>query len=656
MKKYYILLAVVAGLAVSCSDKNDYSPVKVDEDMMSVTAQIAAVDGAQTKSMYEYDDDTRAYATYWNAGDSFLVTDGTGTSASFTTTAVAPCATATFTGSYSPKSATMYAVYPASAASVASGAFTVKVAAEQTVDKNGAYTEWAKNDVKFGTCSNAQDASPVFHFKNVLSQLEINLKLDASHQWLDDEYLDYMLVEAPAGTPLVGTFSVPFDGNASITPSSVSNSVKVKFPSKTKLSSSNTFTAMVAVAPCTLNGDLKVTIRTTKKRTVVRTLACSNLEVKRSSFNRINLTKINRVDPTQAPYYNRFDIPKNLRLYDVSQNGMQADGGEVTVEWDDDIFDTANNEGDRYYTAQIRDSKGNIQTACANFQCTSSGIYGYDEYVKPRLTVSLLGINSRYGVRVKLMWAPDEDYSEWFDFDTPDRYSHRVAQDFIYMLDFAEVPGYGVGDPVNRCVSTFRGADFCQFTKDAMGSGYDSWAERLLHNNAGVTATYRIGDTGAYLNSDSRGSWGSNDYVEKGYVENGYVFERPGYVQLGSNQNNGNIKFNINRGSTISSQNQISCIVEFDACVYNDASDGSVKVQLDGEYKYGITYNPSSSTTVSIPANSRNHKFVHYTATVTIKKGSAVIGKPNWSNVWLTISNTNNHRILIDNIKVKKNW
>ncbi len=582
----------------------------------------------------------------WDEGDAILVTDGTGTSAVFTSSEIASCDESIFSGSYSTSAAKMAAIYPSSAASVSGDHFVITVNAEQKMDKAGQNSEWGKNDINIGKCADAQATTPEFYFKNLLSVLEINLKLDASVSFVDGETIDYLDVETPQGTNLVGKFNVALDGSMSAT--SASNKVRVKFSDKKTLTSNSTVTALVTVAPGALTGDLKVTIRTNRKRTIVRTLNAAGLELKAGEYNSVNLTKI---AANGAKYFNRFDIPKNLRVYDVSQNGMRADGGAVTIEWDDDIFDTAANEGNRYYTAQIASAEGVIQTACANFQCTTSDIYGTDENVKPRLTISLLGVNTTYKVRVKLMWAPDEDYSEWLTFKTPTRLSERTEKTYFYMLDFAEVPGYGVGDPVNRCVSTFRGADFCQATSEAMGSGYGDWANRLHHNDAGVTATYRIGDTGATLNSNSRGSWGNNDYVKNNWVKCGYVFEKPGYVQLGSNVNDGHIDFDLNRGSNINDKSTLTCTVEFDACVYNDASDGKIVVSLSGHY---LSFDRSGSASVKIPVNGRDHKFKPYSATVSMKTITGI--GYNWSNVKLSVANTDKHRILIDNIKVTKSW
>lgn len=652
MKKLLSSIAVISFVIAACSQKSDYTPSKdsANNDQMKVLGIIAPGDDvATTKSFYEYDDASKSYKTYWDKGDAILVTDGTGTSAVFTSSEIASCDESIFSGSYSTSAAKMAAIYPSSAASVSGDHFVITVNAEQKMDKAGQNSEWGKNDIKIGKCADAQATTPEFYFKNLLSVLEINLKLDASVSFVDGETVDYLDVETPQGTNLVGKFNVALDGSMSAT--SASNKVRVKFSDKKTLTSNSTVTALVTVAPGALTGDLKVTIRTNRKRTIVRTLNAAGLELKAGEYNSVNLTKI---AANGAKYFNRFDIPKNLRVYDVSQNGMIADGGEVTIEWDDDIFDTAANEGNRYYTAQIASAEGVIQTTCANFQCTTSGIYGSTENVKPRLTISLLGVHSTYKVRVKLMWAPDEDYSEWFTFTTPERYS-ETQSGYFYMLDFAEVPGYGVGDPVNRCVSTFRGADFCQATSKAMTKDpkYDDWASRLHHNDAGVTATYRIGDTGAVLNDNSRGSWGNNYYVKNNWVTCGYVFERPGYVQLGSNDNDGHIDFDMTRGSTIQDKSSLTCTVEFDACVYNDASDGKIELSLSGQYQiWPIWYSKDGSKSVTIPANNRDHKFKHYSATVTMSTRL----NHDWGNVKLSIGNTDKHRILIDNIKVTKSW
>lgn len=635
MKKISYLLSLLALGLTACSEGYDAT----DEPKNIITHINCVIDSAEVRSSYEWDGD--ALGTFWSKDDEILVCNNEGEPGYFVATnenVDQSCRNiADFIGSFTYSGSNeLWGIYPSTSATSSKNGFTIKVAASQVRDAGTEFTNWAKYDLKAGYSDNVTSAQtvPTMNFTNLMSIMRVRLRLDASSGFSfdSDEYIESVSIEAPSGASLAGSFSIPFNGDTyTLTPAGDNtNIVTVTFASNLVLNTSDIIEVLVPVAPATLSGSLKVSVKTAKQ-IISRTFSSLSLGMVANKYYNLNLTKINSAN------YDRQEIipiPQNLSVYAVS-------AGAATITWDP-IYDGNTN---RKLSAQLkRIDSAWVPIPLVNFKETYSSMYSSDgttTYLPERITFSKLSPGGTYAVRVKKMGVSDDYYSDWCQFTTPARLS---GADFN--IDFEDIAGYGAGDVINRCPSTFLDATIVPDTGDA---DYVAWNDDLLITDGTSTACYRVGDTfGANaINSSNPFNTGID-----GVSSQTRAFGRPAYIQLGTTTAQGKLTVDLKRASTGLTNGwttSYSYNVTFKACAYNTDSNVDLTWTVDMERYTGGTL--SGSTTSTIAAN-RAHTWTKYSINVSARTG--VTGRAK-STVLTVTTPSGGGRVLLDDIQITKN-
>lgn len=286
-----VAMLAFAGMA-ACSRMEETAP-EADGRTFIGSVRGTILDVPQSKTSVSASTD--AYGrdlldTKWSIGDEISVTDGS-TVAVYTCGKVGDASTsADFTGSGSfDTSGGLWAIYPA----------------ESLVSQDGSSMclsvpgrigpEWGAADLKFGYGDPGADAAEI-GFVNLLSVLQVNLKLDAAHgiEFGAGETLKTVTVEETSGMALSGEFSLERAAEPGVlSPVSSASRVVCDLEGES-LSTSETLTLYFHVAPGTC-GTLRFTI-VTSGHTITRDVAIGE-KLLRNCFYTINLTSIKADSP-----------------------------------------------------------------------------------------------------------------------------------------------------------------------------------------------------------------------------------------------------------------------------------------------------------------------------------------------------------------------
>lgn len=668
MKKTYILLAA-ALLAAACSENKDNTlPVRGT----GVPTINGVLEGHEAvRSMWEENVDESGkpiLKTFWLSGDKILVTDGE-TRATYTASKTSDAETAaefTGDGSFSLENG-LWAVYP-STSLVGSSAdrLTVNVHNTITQDEEGKFTQWGLGDLKLGYGA-ATDDVPSIHFKNLLATLRVNLKLAADHgiPFGQNETIKTVTLTAVGNEAMAGDFSLPLVANAeNLTPVTPTSEIVCTMQEDMELSTDKKLSLHFTVAPGDYS-ELLVTIRTTV-RTIQRTIAI-NSTLERNHFYNINLTKIK----DGAPYTVIEEIPIPEGGWGDDRSTKSKSSGAVVALWDGVYDDT---QIGRYYTVQLsRDAAFSNIVETTNIQITYSGLYTGETHLDDgQVTFCGLSANTRYYYRVKVMGVGDEYYSEPNTFITTTR-STASAKGVGYYIDFDDVKCYGTGDFINRAVGTYPGATPVSETDDAEWNdrlgfvsssvNYDYWTSLPQH-----AASYKVGNSYGCMRIGSEGnpntgiSYSSGSTLNAGSLSDlTRVYNRPGYVQMGTTSNDGSFKINLSTVS-LAKNKTTSATVKFKACAFNATGktmDAKINVNLYAKSSAWFPCEIEGNASVTIPYD-ESYSWKEYTVTVTTNQttdGTSVI-KYNYPKV-LTFSTATNAdgnyvRVFVDDVQISE--
>lgn len=628
MKKY-ILVSLSALAAIACS-KTYVFPTR------EITTIKGSIESEPTKTSCEYGENNKII-TYWQENDAILVTDGNGT-AVFTTQEKDYCRNSPFTGhgSFKADAESLYAIYP-SESTLGAGVFNFTIPQIQ----NG--TNWATRDIKYGYCDDPAAEIPEFRFKNLTSMMKIRMRLAPDFNFKANEYLRDIIVTAPDGIAISGPFTVSLDGEATVNSNGASNVVKYGYESlDVQLNSTSVEEALINIAPCTINGSIEIAVRTNLRK-FARKINIGGATLEPNTYYNFNLLAISDKDSN----YKTSDC---FEAVTIDPTTIAIEGSTVNVPFEDVIYNQTGSYTKRYYTAQLR-KKGasDFVIERCDFQSTYSSVYSStkeDKYLPAGLTFSGLEAATSYETRFKANVPDcDSEWSEWAEFTTEaDRYLDTNDEKFI---DFSDIKGWGLGDVVGRCPSTFPGATIVEsvYNSDA---DYRDWCDRLNQADGTSTACFRVADgaTMMAVNSDN-----PFNKTIRGISSQTRAFGRPGYISLGSTSNKGSLTIPVQRTSKLSAYHYSKYTVSFDACPYNTDSDAIVSVELKVTYTSRAYDDLVGTKNFTIKAN-REHKFSNYSEQINTDDYWLWGVTP--SSVTITITTDGSTRVLIDNLRIRR--
>ena len=681
MKKFYIILAA-ALVAAACNKEisRNTSSESLNETTLS-TVKVPVISGSlenteAVRSAWEEDYDEQGNPvlhTYWQKNDQIFVTDGSN-QAVYTATKITSDATSAADFTYTSGDDLglengLWAVYPATSMTGRSAdRLTVTINDAISQDEEGKFTQWGINDLKVGY-GRANDDVPSIRFKNLLATLKVNLKLAANHgiDFGENETVKSVTLIAVGNEAMAGDFSLPLVADADeLTPVTPKSEIVCTTIEDVELSTDYTTSLFFQVAPGAYSSIL-VTINTSV-RTIQRTVAI-NQDLERNNFYNINLTKIKNA----SPYIVIEDIPVPEGGWGDDRSTASKSSGAVIALWDGVYDDT---QTGRYYTIQLAsDSSFNNILETTNIQITYSNIYTDETHLDDgRVTFCGLSSNTRYYYRVKVMGVGDEYYSQPNTFITTARES-ASAMGCNYYVDFDDIKCYGTGDFMGRAVGTYPGATPLSNADEA------DWNDRLgfvstsdnysyWHGQVNPAASYKVGSSygemliGSSGNPNSGIHFSSGGDINKNSVTDiSKVYNRPGYIQLGTTSNAGSFKMSVGTVS-LAKNKTTSATIKFKACAFN--SSGNTKnatINFNLYAKSSARVSPceiSGNAAVTIPYNP-SYTWQEFTVTVTTNKTTDGTDAGSWSVKYdyprvLTVSTTNASgsyvRVFLDDIQV----
>ena len=688
MKKTYILLAIAATILAACGKEiGSKSPESAPEAIPGTVVNPNAVkvpvisgclEGAEaTRSGWEEDIDDQGnplLRTFWRKNDQIVVTDGDSQAvytASKNTADATTAADFTGDGSFELENG-LWAVYPAtSMVGRAADRLTVNVHDAISQDEEGKFTQWAINDLKVGY-GRTNDDVPSIHFKNLLATLRVNMKLASNHgiDFGENETVKSVTLTAVGNEAMAGDFSLPLVADADeLTPVTPKSEIVCSMIEDVELSTDYVTSLFFQVAPGAYTSIL-VTINTSV-RTIQRTVAI-NQNLERNNFYDIKLTKIKNASP--------YTVIENIPIPDGGwgddRSTASKSAGAVVALWDGVYDDT---HIGRYYTVQLAsDSAFTNILETTNIQITYSNLYTDETYLDDgKITFCGLTPNTRYYYRVKVMGVGDEYYSEPNTFITLARKS-ASGMGCGYYVDFDDIKCYGTGDFMNRAVGTYPGATPLAINDEADWNnrlGFISTSENYAYWSGQVNpaASYKVGSSYGEMRIGSSGNPNTGiQFSSAGSINNNSVtdltrvYNRPGYIQLGTTSAAGSFKMGLGTVS-LAKNKTVSMTIKFKACAFN--SSGNTKnatLNFNLYAKSSARVSPceiSGDTPVTVPYNSA-YTWQEFTVTVTTNKTTdgtdvgALSVKYDYPRV-LTVSTTNAGgsyvRVFLDDIQVTAN-
>ena len=674
MKKTYILIATLL-IAVACKEN------KLNETFIPGGIHVKTIEGTisadDTKSWYEFGtDDNNAPILYtgWLAGDMIFVTDGSSDAIYTSQSQTSSCENAAnFTGDgYFEGTDGLWAVSPSTLVlgPAADGALTVHVNTVLTQDSSADdFTEWSKSDLKAGYTATvpAEGETPSITFNNLLSVLRIRLRMQDTSILTEEEMLESVTITALNSDPIAGDFRIALNSSSFRTLSPVSGASEIIIYPKAdteipvKTNGQSPLELLVPVAPGQI-GKLLITIKT-EDHHIQREIPI-NTTLERNKFYNVNLTSINASDP----YEIITDVP-------VPEGGWKdqiipcTSGGVVTALWDGIYGDDAPR---RYYTFQLAtasDFNASSIVLTTNLQITLSSLVQGETMKDGRVTICGLQPNKTYYYRVKKLGVDDAYYSSPANEFTTIATKTASAMGCNQYVSFDDVLPYATGDIINGAVATFPGAT-PNTTEDDEQFSEKNWNERLgfvdseTYHDVYTDWTSQINHVACYRLGNAYGCMAINSNNPFTKTINGVssctrVFNRPGYIQLGTTTSSATNHLVLNKIYNSASQHSPKYTIKFKACpLASEAGgfqNGTLNVALDGVYPvFGIDNDAHAEQDVTISA-STSYTMRTYTVTLTLKTGNLSTTHLNSNGANLTLTAKNGVRVLIDDLQITKN-
>lgn len=674
MKKTYILIATLL-VAAACKEN------KLTETFIPGGIHVKTIEGTisadDTKSWYEFGTDENnapVMFTGWLAGDLIFVTDGSSDAVYTSQSQTSSCENAAnFTGDgYFEGTDGLWAVSPSTLVlgPAADGALTVHVNTVLTQDSSAdSFTEWSKSDLKAGYTATvpAEGETPSITFNNLLSVLRLRLRMQDASILTTEEMLESVTITAVNNEPIAGDFRIALNSSSfrTLSPVSGTNEIIVYPRANTELpvkeNGQSPYELLVPVAPGQI-GSLLITIKT-EDHHIQREIPI-NTTLERNKFYNVNLTSINASDPYEVIT----DVPVPEGGWD-NQVITQSSGGTVTALWDG-IY--GNDAPRRYYTFQLATDSNFTASSIVlttNLQITYSSLVQGETMDDGRVTLCGLKENKDYYYRVKKMGVDDAYYS------SPANHFKTIASKTAaemgcnQYVSFDDVLPYATGDIVNGAVATFPGAT-PNTTEDDEEFNEKAWNERLgfidsetyhaeyqdWSSQVNPVACYRIGNAYGCMAIN-----GSNPFTKtiNGISDCTRVFNRPGYVQLGTTNSEAANHLLLNKIYNSANQHSPKYTIKFRACPLASEAhgfqNGTINVALDGVYTVlGFNRDAHADQDITITA-SNSYTMSTYSVTLTLKTGDLGSTTLNRNGANLTITAKNGVRVLIDDLQIKKN-
>lgn len=673
MKKTYIFIATLL-IAAACNQHNaseTFIPGGIH--VRTIEATISAED---TKSWYEFGTDANnapVLFTGWLAGDQIFVTDGSSDAIYTSQSQTSSCENAasfTSESGYFEGTDGLWAVSPSTLVlgPAADGALTVHVNSVLTQDSNADdFTEWSKSDLKAGYTATvpAEGETPSITFNNLLSVLRLRLRMQDTSILTTEEMLESVTITALNSDPIAGDFRIALNSSSFRTLSPVSGASEIiVYPrANTELpvkeNGQSPYELLVPVAPGQI-GSLLITIKT-EDHHIQREITI-NTTLERNKFYNVNLTSINASDPYEVIT----DVP-------VPEGGWKdqivpcTSGGVVTALWDG-IY--GNDVPRRYYTFQLAtasDFNASSIVLTTNLQITSSSLIQGETMEDGRVTISGLQPKKTYYYRVKKMGVDDAYYSSPANEFTTIASKTASEMGCNQYISFDDVRPYATGDIINGAVATFPGAT-PNTTEDDEEFSEKNWNERLgfvdseTYHEEYTDWSSQINHVACYRLGNSYGCMainGSNPFTTSinGVDDCTRVFNRPGYVQLGTTDENkaNHLQIKINNSN---GQRSPKYTIKFKACPLaskdNGFQNGTLNVALDGKYTYWFqSHDAHVEQDITITASNSYTMSNYTTATLTLSTDG--LSGLNSDGATLTITAKNGVRVLIDDVQITKN-
>lgn len=669
MKKTYILIATLL-IAAACNQHNaseTFIPGGIH--VRTIEATISAED---TKSWYEFgtdDNNAPVLFTGWLAGDQIFVTDGSSDAIYTSQSQTSSCENAasfTSESGYFEGTDGLWAVSPSTLVlgPAADGALTVHVNSVLTQDSNADdFTEWSKSDLKAGYTATvpAEGETPSITFNNLLSVLRLRLRMNDTSILTTEEMLESVTVTAVNNEPIAGDFRIALNSSSfrTLTPVTGASEIIVYPKADTeipiKANGQSPLELLVPVAPGQVSS-LLISIKT-EDHHIQREIPI-NTTLERNTFYNINLTAIKAGDP--------YEITTDIPVPEGGWDNMvvpQTSGGTVTALWDG-IY--GNDAPRRYYTFQLATDRNFTSSSIVlttNLQITYSSLVQGETMEDGRVTICGLQPNKDYYYRVKKMGVDDAYYS------TPANHFKTIASKTAsemgcnQYVSFDDVLPYGTGDIVNGAVATFPGAtpvtteSYEAEWNERLGfvdsetyhEEYTDWSSQINH-----VACYRLGNAYGCMAINS-----SNPFTTSinGVDDCTRVFNRPGYVQLGTTDENkaNHLQIKINNSN---GQRSPKYTIKFKACpLASEAGgfqNGTLNVALDGKYTYWFqSHDAHVEQDITITASNSYTMSNYTTATLTLSTDG--LSGLNSDGATLTITAKNGVRVLIDDLQITRN-